>query len=46
MGFQQLNCEATLIVSHGASGVSEGWSSPIGCQCCTLVQLHKSQCFT
>jgi hypothetical protein len=31
----------TLIVSHG---VSEGWSSLIGCQCCTLVQLHKSQC--
>jgi hypothetical protein len=34
----------TLIVSHGASGVSEGWSSPVGRQRCTLVQLHKSQC--
>jgi hypothetical protein len=22
--------KSTLIVSHGASGVSEGWSSPIG----------------
>jgi hypothetical protein len=38
--------KSTLIVSHGASGVSEGWSSPIGRQHCTLVQLHKSQCFT
>jgi hypothetical protein len=38
--------KSTLIVSHGASGVSEGWSSLTGRWRCTLVRLHKSQCFT
>jgi hypothetical protein len=26
-----LTMKLTLITSHGASGVYEGWSSPIGC---------------
>jgi hypothetical protein len=38
--------KSTLIVSHGASGVFEEWSLPIGHQHCTFVQLHESQVLT
>jgi hypothetical protein len=38
--------KSTLIVSHGTSGVSEGWSSPIGHRCCTFVWLHRLQVLT